>query len=62
LDAIALRKDGVSWREIAAETAIAKDTARRVGDKKKRSLAEKREHPDLRFDPHNVYDCKRCKD
>lgn len=38
LDVIALRKDGVSWREIAAETDIAKDTARRVWDRKERYL------------------------
>ena len=37
---ISLREDGVSWRNITEETGVAKDTARRVWDRKDRYLKE----------------------
>ncbi len=41
VEIIGLRKDSVSWRDIARKTGVAKDTARRVWDRKDRYLKEK---------------------
>lgn len=40
LEVISCRKDGLSWREIAGETGVNKDTARRVWERRERYLKE----------------------
>jgi DNA invertase Pin-like site-specific DNA recombinase len=40
LDVIALREDGVSWRDIEDETEVSKNTARRIWERRDRYLAE----------------------
>jgi hypothetical protein len=40
LDVIEKRKNGLSWRDVAAETSVNKSTARRVWDRRDRYLQE----------------------
>lgn len=40
LDVITARENGLSWREVAAETDVHKDTARNIWDRRERYLAE----------------------
>lgn len=42
LDVIEARKDGLSWRDVAEETEVNKNTARRIWDRRERYLQETR--------------------
>lgn len=40
LEVIKTRENGLSWRDVAAETGVPKNTARRVWDRRERYLQE----------------------
>jgi len=47
LEVIRLREDGVSWRDIADETGVHKDTARAIYDRRERYLQEAETEPTI---------------
>jgi lambda repressor-like predicted transcriptional regulator len=40
LDVVKARENGLSWRDVAAETGVHKDTARNIWDRRDRYLQE----------------------